>query len=172
MKKAILICLLLIFSKVGFSQKYYMGIGARVGKFHSGFSFKYFVNTNNATGFQLEAMYANIASGGGVIKGFVIKQLPFKIPIIQLPLDFIAGVGAHAGYFPKNVRGYYKTVNGDASYYTNSVVSIGVDLTVQLEYKIPRVPITFTIDVVPFYEFVNRGPEVIDFGATLRYVFK
>lgn len=149
-----------------------MGIGGRVGKFHSGFSLKYFLNTDNATGLQLEAMYANIASGGGVVKGFLIKQLPFKIPIIQLPLDFIAGVGAHAGYFPKNVRGYYKTVNGDASYYTNSVVTIGADITVQIEYKIPRVPITFTIDVVPFYEFVNRGPEVVDFGATLRYVFK
>ena len=155
-----------------YSQKYYTGIGGRAGKFYTGVSFKHFVNTSNATGIQLEASYANITVGGFNLKGFLIKQLPFKIPIIQLPLDFVYGVGLHAAYFPYEPQGYYKKVNKEAVYYDKAVITVGVDVTAQIEYKIPRVPVTLTIDFTPFYEFVNRGPEIADFGVSIRYVFK
>ena len=171
-KKIISIIILLFLMKTTFAQKYYMGIGARAGKFYTGASFKYFFNSTNSTGIQLEAAYANITVGGYNLKGFILKQLPFKVPIIQLPLDFVYGVGLHAAYFPYEAQGYYKKVDGNAIYYDKDVVSMGVDATIQIEYKIPRVPFTLTIDVVPFYEFVNRGPEIIDFGVSVRYVFK
>ncbi len=173
MRKRIFIFLLftLLFSGA-YAQKYYMGIGARAGKFYTGASFKYFFNSTNATGIQLEAAYANITVGGYNLKGFLIKQIPFKVPIIQLPLDFVYGIGLHAAYFPFEPQGYYKKVDGDAVYYDKAVVTMGVDATIQIEYKIPKVPFTLTIDVVPFYEFVNRGPEVVDFGVSIRYVFK
>lgn len=164
--------LFLLIVKNSYSQKYYMGIGGRAGKFYSGVSFKYFFNTTNSTGLQLEAAYANIASGGFNFKGFAIRQLAFKVPIIQLPLDFVYGVGFHTGFFPEEKQGYYKKVDGAAVYYDKDVVTIGVDATVQIEYKIPKVPVTLTIDFVPFYEFVNRGPENVDFGVSIRYVFK
>jgi hypothetical protein len=172
MKKLFLIFLLALLSHSAFSQKYYMGIGGRAGKFHTGLSWKYFMGATNSIGMQIEAYYANIASGGYVVKGFLIKQLPFKVPIIQLPLDFVAGAGVHAGYFPYERQGYYKKVNGEADFYDKSVITAGVDATVQIEYKIPKVPVTFTIDFTPFYEFINRGPEIVDFGASLRMVFR
>ncbi len=171
-RKILVVFVLLLLVKQSYSQKYYMGIGGRAGKFYTGASFKYFFNPTNSTGIQLEATYANIASGGFNLKAFMIKQLPFKVPIIQLPLDFVYGAGLHAGFFPFETQGYYKKVDGEADYYEKDVVTIGVDVTVQIEYKIPRVPVTLTIDVVPFYEFVNRGPENVDFGVSIRYVFK
>lgn len=172
MKKLTVVLIISILSVSASAQKYNLGIGGRVGKFHSGLSLKFFSNTDNATGFQIEAMYANIASGGLVAKGFFIKQLPFKVPIIQLPLDLVLGAGAHVGFFPYASQGYYKIVDGEADFYKSAVLTLGVDATAQIEYKIPRVPITFTIDVTPFYEFVNKGPEIVDFGVSLRYVFK
>ena len=60
-----------------------------------------------------------------------------------------------------------------ADRYTTSVLTLGVDATVQIEYKIPikHVPFTVSIDCNPYYEFYNQGPEWIDFGVSIRYVF-
>jgi hypothetical protein len=163
---------LLLMLNVCSAQKYYMGIGGRAGKFHTGVSFKTFFNADNATGLQLDLLYANVASGGYTLKGMIIKQLPFKLPIVQLPLDFIYGGGAHAGYFPFEPQGYYKRDKKQANYYDDDVITIGVDVTAQIEYKIHRVPVTIGIEVVPFYEFINPGPEFVDVGVSIRYVFK
>ena len=155
------------------AQLYYAAIGGRAGKFNTGVTFKYFANTNNAIGYQIDAYYTNIASGGYTAKGFVIKQIPFKLPIVQLPLDFIVGGGAHAGYFPFDPQGYYKRNGDEADYYEKDVVSVGVDATIQIEYQARKVvPLTIGIDATPFFEFLNPGPEWIDFGVSLRYVFR
>ncbi|MBL0065392.1 MAG: hypothetical protein IPP38_10290 [Bacteroidetes bacterium] len=64
---------------------------------------------------------------GYTVKAILIKQIPFKMPIVQLPLDFIYGAGVHGAYFPYNKQGYYKRRNGEPLYYDKSVVSAGVD---------------------------------------------
>lgn len=87
---------------------------------------------------QFDAYYTNIASGGYTLKGFFVKQVPFKIPIIQLPLDFVFGGGVHAGYFPFETQGYYRKSKKDANYYDKSVVSIGLDATIQIEYQVKK----------------------------------
>lgn len=159
----------------GYSQLYYTGIGVRVGKFNTGASYKHFFNTDNATGVQMEAFYSHIESGGYGVKILGLKQIPFKLPIVQLPLDFIVAGGIHASYFPRrNDNGYYKIVDGEAQYYDSSVLSLGLDGSIQIEYKIPWkiAPFSLTIDCTPFYEVVNRGPEWIDFGVSVRYVFR
>jgi hypothetical protein len=71
-------------------------------------------------------------------------------------------------------KGYYYIENGNAVYYNKNVITAGVNATLQLEYKIPYkiAPFSITIDCVPFYEFVNRGPEFIDFGVSVRYIFR
>ncbi len=175
MKKFLLIILLVSVSLMASARRYYTGIGFRAGKFSTGVTFKHFYNTDNATGIQIDAMYSNMSADGFTLKGYYLKQIPFKIPIIQLPLDLVLGGGLHAAYFPfQNDNGYYKRVNADSIYrYPNSVVSIGINATVQIEYRIPlkKVPFTFSIDCNPFYEFYKRGPEWLDFGASLRYVF-
>ena len=177
MKKILIVFLLLSGAASGYVPKgYYTGIGVRFGKFSSGLSYKHFYNTDNATGIQIDALYSNMAADGFTLKGYYLKQWPFKLPIIQLPLDFVIGGGLHAAYFPhQGDNGYYKRVTADSIYrYPTSVVSVGVDFTVQIEYKVPlkRVPFSVTIDCNPFYEFYKRGPEYIDFGVSIRYVIR
>jgi hypothetical protein len=180
MNKRLLLILFLLLSASLHAQRYYSAFGARAGKFNSGVTFKYFWNTDNATGLKLDGYYTKMGIGGYTIKGFAIKQMPFHIPIIQLPLDLIVGGGLHAGYFPagSGFTRYYKRVKGtkepvEADYYNNDVVSAGVDATIELEYQIKRaVPLSFAFDICPFYEFLNRGPEYLDFGFSIRYLFR
>ncbi len=153
---------------------YYTGIGFRIGKFNSGFSYKHFYNSDNVTAIQVDGYFTHMADGGYTLKGFYLRQIPFKIPIIQLPLDFIYGGGLHVGYFPIEDKGYYKLKDGDAVFYGKSVFTGGVDATVQIEYQVSKkvAPLTVTLDCVPFYELYNRGPEFIDFGLSVRYTFR
>src|SRR5690349_20783087 len=83
-----------------YAIKYHSAIGLRFGKFSTGASFKHFYDADNRQGLELDAMYTNIPQGGYTVKGFYVLQNHIKIPIIQLPLDFIYGGGAHVAYFP------------------------------------------------------------------------
>jgi hypothetical protein len=158
--------------------KYHTGIGVRSGKFNSGITFKHFYDADNRQGVQLDAYYTDIPQGGYTVKGLYILQNHIKMPILQIPLDFIYGGGLHVGYFPYHPDvidpGYYKKVNGKKVPYGKSVPVAGIDGSVQIEYKIPakRFPFTLTIDANPYYEFLNRGPEWLDFGLSIRYVFR
>lgn len=153
----------------GFAQ-YHAGIGGRVAKFNSGLTMKYFFRPDNATGVSILIAHSKIADGGWVISPLYEHQIPFHFPLIQLPLDFIAGIGMHIGYYHTK---YYKIVDGLPDYYKNNTFTVGVDALVALEYQIAIdwLPLAIGIEAQPFYEFVNRGPEFLDFGATLKYVF-
>ena len=131
---------------------------------------KYFFRPDNSTGVSMLIAYSQISRGGWVISPMYEHQLPFKIPLIQLPLDFIAGIGIHVGYYPTK---YYKIVDGLADYYKDNTMTVGADILVALEYQIPIkwLPLAVGIEAQPFYEFVNKGPEFLDFGATLKYIF-
>lgn len=177
MKKIFLVFLLLSLTMTVSARRYYTGIGLRAGRFDFGATFKHFYNTDNATGLQFDAFYGIFGSYGYTVKGYYLKQIPFKIPIIQIPLDLVLGAGLHVSYFPAaNDNGYH---NKAGKYYVDdkgfpkSVLVAGVDATVQLEYRIPikKVPFTIGIDANPFFEFYHPGPEWIDFGVALRYVF-
>ena len=177
MKSAI--CFLLLTTLVTgttFGQLYFTGIGVKAGKFNSGLTFKRFFDADNSTAVQIDMCFTHIADDGGTLKFFYLRQMPFKVPIIQLPLDLVLGAGIHSGFFPvrSSGGGYYKIVDGNRVLYDKDVVTVGVDGTIQIEYKVPlkNAPFTFTIDCTPFYEFVNRGPEWIDFGFSIRYVFR
>jgi len=158
--------------------KYHSGIGIRFGKFNTGITFKHFYDGDNRRGLELDGFYTNIPQGGYTIKGLYIFQNHIHMPLLQIPLDLIFGGGLHASYFPYyphlNDAGYYKKVNGHKIPYYKDVIVAGVDASVQVEYKIParRAPFTLTFDVNPFYEFLNRGPEWLDFGFSIRYVFR
>jgi hypothetical protein len=178
MKKGTVLIMLLGLSAICNAQKYYTGIGLRFGKFNTGLTFKHFYAPENRYGIEIDGFYTNIPQGGYTLKGLYLVQNRIKVPILQLPLDFIFGGGIHLAYFPYhkdiNDPGYYKNVDGVKKPYYKSVVVAGVDGSVQLEYKIPmrKVPFTINIDVNPFYEFLNPGPEWLDFGASVRYVFR
>jgi len=177
MKKILLIIVLVSCTMMASARRYYTGIGLRVGRFDFGATFKHFYNTDQATGMQFDAFYGLFGSYGYTVKGYYIKQIPFKLPIIQLPLDLVLGGGVHIGYFPAaNDNGYH---NRQGEYYLDkngepkSVFVAGIDATIQLEYRVPikKLPFTVGVDCNPFWQFYHPGPEWIDFGVAVRYVF-
>ena len=164
------LCILFSLTVLFSQAQYHAGIGGRVAKFNSGLTMKYFFRPDNATGVSILVAHSKISEGGWVISPMYENQLPFRIPLIQLPLDFIAGIGMHIGYYPEK---YYKIVDGLPDYYKDNTFTVGADILVALEYQIPIdwLPLAIGIEAQPFYEFVNKGPEFLDFGATLKYVF-
>lgn len=150
--------------------QYHAAVGAKFAKFSSGVSAKYFFWPDNATGVEIVLGHTKIAKGGWFATAFYENQIPFRIPIIRLPLDLICGVGGHVNYYPKR---YYKIVEGTAQYYGNNCVAIGVDVLVALEYISPIdwLPVAVGIEAQPFMELVHKGPEFLDLAITLRYVF-
>jgi hypothetical protein len=169
--KKIIICFCILFSSISWCfAQYHAAVGVRFAKFNSGITMKYFFGNDNATGVSLLVAYSKIADDGWVINPMYEHQKPIRIPIIQLPLDLIAGIGMHIGYYPEK---YYKIVDGLPDYYKNNTISVGIDALVAVEYLVPIdwLPLAIGIEAQPFYEFVNRGPEFLDFAATLKYVF-
>ncbi|SRR5258705_5590247 len=168
--RIILVCVTFTLASFFSHAQYHVAIGGRVAKFNSGLSMKYFFDNDNATGISLLIAHSKIAEGGWVISPIYIHQHPFHIPIIQLPLDFVVGAGMHVGYYHTK---YYKIVDGHPDYYKNNTVTVGIDALIAVEYQVPIdwLPIVIGIETQPFFEFVNRGPEFLDFGATLKYVF-
>ena len=162
--------MLFFFLSGSISAQYHAAVGARAGKFGSGLTMKYFFYPDNASGFELMILKTKIADGGWWIAPFYEHQLPFNFPLIQLPLDFIVGAGMHVAYYPTK---YYHVVDGNAVYYGNDIIAVGVDMLIALEYLVPikSLPFAIGIEAEPFYEFVNKGPEFLDFAVTLKYVF-
>ena len=170
MKKLFILTALLIFISSQMKAQYHGSIGLRGAKFNAGISLQYYFSADNATGVELMLGHTKIAKGGWNATGFFERKVPFHIPILQLPLNFIGGLGGHINYFPER---YYKIVEGSAAYYQNNCVAMGVDALVGLEYIVPikSLPFAVGIEANPFYEFVNKGPEYLDIAVTLKYIF-
>ena len=151
--------------------QYHASIGLRGAKFSSGINAKYYFDADNATGIEVMLGRTKIAKGGWFAAGFFERQVPFKIPILQLPLNFIGGLGIHVGYFPER---YYKIVEGKAAYYNNNTTAVSAGALVALEYIVPfkAYPFAVGIEANPFYDLVNKGPEFLDLAITLKYIFR
>jgi hypothetical protein len=162
----ILLVTLLLFVYRSHAQ-YYTGIGARLGKFSSGVSAKHFFDANNAKSLELFLGKTKIARGGYIGKLFYENQIPFTTPLLQIPLDFIFGGGVHLAYFPKD---YYRLGDGELIPYGDKILSAGVDAIIGAEYKVPIIPITLGVELNPFLDVLNPGPEYLDFSVTIRYM--
>jgi hypothetical protein len=150
--------------------QYVTGIGLRGGKFNSGLSIKSFLNANNNVG--VEAMIGRSKIGtdyGWIAKGFFIYQRPIMDARMQAPFDLVFGAGLHGAFYKE---GYYYLENGHIMPYGYNVYVFGVDAMAGIEYKVPIAPVTITVDCNPFFDLVNKGPEFIDFGLSLRYVWR
>ncbi|MFM2207480.1 MAG: hypothetical protein RL213_1455 [Bacteroidota bacterium] len=145
--------------------EYTTSIGARVGKFAHGLVVKHFFNTNANFGLEGLAAWTKEGRNGYTGRIYAVKQLPIINAKLHIPIDFIIGGGAHAGFFK---RQYYDIVDGGASYYNEKTMTAGLGATFQLEFDSERFPVTLGIQADPFYNFLNPGPEWIDFGLTLR----
>lgn len=172
----------LVFS-IGYCQaQYATSLGLRAGKFASGIDVKHFLDPECKIGLELLTGYTLEANGGYFAKLLCIKQvsirksnLPFPLTIIfkqsrlQIPLKFIYGAGIHAGYFEDR---YYTIKHGEIFVYGDKIMSAGIDATCGFEYNTRKFPVTIGIDATPFYSFYNPGPEWLDLGVSVRYIFR
>ena len=174
MKKAAIrtafLFMLAITSVVTTRAQYVTGIGLRGGKFNSGISFKQFFNANNNVGAEGMVGWSKIGRDHGwIAKGFFVYQRPIMDARMQAPFDIVFGAGLHGAYYK---YGYYYIEDGKEIPYALDVYVFGIDAMVGMEYKLPFAPLTLTVDCNPFFELVNKGPENIDFGLSIRYVFR
>src|SRR6185436_849351 len=109
MKKLLLILCILGTFKFAWAQEYHFGVGGRWGKVNSGLSLKYMGSAENNKGLQLDIYRTYIYSQGWTAKLFYVQQAPIRSSLLQIPLDWIWGVGAHVGYFRNNKPIYDKT---------------------------------------------------------------
>lgn len=162
--------------------QYKTGVGIRAAKIANGINVKHFLSIEHQIGLEFYGGYTREAHGGYFGKLFLFKQasiqkssIPFPLRYIfrqsrlQIPLKFIYGGGIHAGYFEKR---FYRIRNGDVVRYSDNTISMGVDVTCGLEYNTRKLPVTIGIDVTPFYSFINPGPEWLDMGVNVRYIFR
>lgn len=171
-----------VFSGENCQAQYSTGVGLRAGKFASGIDIKHFISVEKQVGFEFYGGYTREAHGGYLGKLFFVKQasinksnIPFPLRYIfrqsrlQIPLKFVYGAGIHVSYFEKQ---YYSIQRGEVVRYGDNTMSMGVDAMCGLEYNTRKLPFSFGIDVTPFYSFINPGPEWIDLGVNVRYVFR
>ena len=169
MKKIYLIITTIILSfNFSIAQEYTNSIGIKVGKFSSGITAKRFFSSTNSL-----AMEGNLTMkknfGTALATIFLEKQFSLRDSDLKIPLDLILGGGVQTAFYKE---GYYKIRNSEINRYYNSGVSMGIDGKVALEHAFSFAPLTFGIEAVPFFEFINPGPENLELAMRLCYVFR
>ncbi len=150
------------------AQDYTTAIGIKAGKFSSGLSARYFFDTSSSIGLEGNLTFKK-NFGTALATVFVERQTGLRNRILQAPIDFIYGVGAHVAMYKE---GYYRIRNGEKDQYYGKGMSIGLDAIVGLEHPFSFAPLTVGIEVNPFYDIVNPGPEFVDIAVSVRYAFR
>ncbi|OFX68538.1 MAG: hypothetical protein A2X12_01330 [Bacteroidetes bacterium GWE2_29_8] len=160
MKKFLFFLITLVIINNTYSQDYKSGIGVRAG-YSNGISFKSFISNKNALEF-----FATNRYGGFALTGMYLFQDQSVNPFDVEDLSFYYGLGAHVGYYDKDRYYSFNYIVND------QVFNLGVDCVFGAEYKVPTVPITLSIDVKPFIDFIGNVRFLpLDFGISIRYVF-
>ena len=171
MKKIItkLVLIVICISFTGTSRaEYNIGIGARMGKFAVGPELKWFFSRNQNVGLDVYAGYTREAKSGYFGRAFIIQQLPIMDSRLQIPLDIIIGGGGHVGYFNQD---YYRIQEGTPVYYNKGTPVAGISTMVGLEWDSERYPFTIGVEVIPYFNLWNPGPEWLDVALSVRYKF-
>lgn len=166
-KLVLLVWFSLVYFTSAFSQ---VSIGAKVSKINHGIVFTA-MSKQNRTGFQLMAGYSKIAAGGWIVKPTIVKQFPIH-NYTDADWYYFTGIGAHAALYNYY---YYKIINdrqGVYIYPNKRTFTLGADIHFGIKYQSSDVPINLLLTMNPFIDFVNKGPEWIDyfcFGIEYRF---
>lgn len=135
------------------AQRYYTGIGVRLG-YENGFTIKQMLNPVSA----VEGIIA-ISPKHFQLTGLYEYQQPIKE---VKGLGWYLGLGAHIG-------GIHK----DKNRYDNSFL-IGADLIGGLEYVFPNAPFSLSLDWKPSFNFTNDFNDdwFSGFALSFRYTFR
>lgn len=166
MKKSFLnftVAILLVFGLVNNATaqaNYNTAIGARLGGYENGISLKHFIASDTA----LEGIIG-FRPGVFVVTGLYEKQ---AIAFAEPSLNWYYGAGAHIGGISGNR--VYKSYGNDR-YYGDSGILIGADGILGLEWQVPELPISTSLDLHPRLELA-RGPFLdLEAALTIRYTF-
>jgi hypothetical protein len=136
---------------------YNSALGVRLG-IYPGVSYKIFISPVSA--FELLGQ----TKFDGLI-GTLLYEAHFQA-LNTARLHWILGFGGHVGSFRAG-----KLENPDGDTYNTDVTTIGIDGIFGLEYVFRTAPLTLGIDVKPFFDLVNPGPNYFDAAVTIRYAF-
>ncbi|MGM0580870.1 MAG: hypothetical protein ACQETL_09335 [Bacteroidota bacterium] len=138
----------------GHAQDYNTGIGLR-GGFANGITIKHFVSQNAA----FEGIIASRWRGFELTGLYELHGRAFDTD----RLNWYAGFGGHLGFYDGN-----NTRWGEDRAYT----VIGLDGILGLEYNFTEIPINFSIDWKPSFNFYGYSGFWGDGGAlSIRYIF-
>lgn len=144
MKKRIcmLLASLFVASGVAMAQDYNWAIGVRGGDM-SGISVKARLN-------KADAIEALLTFNRGVN---IFALYERNVPVICAGFNFYYGAGANLGSW-------------------HNKFTAGIDGVVGLEYKIPTIPLAFSVDYKPCLNFVGHtGFRALDFGLGIKVTF-
>jgi len=164
MYRIILIIGFMVACVQGFSQENKQSIGCRIG-LTSGFEYRVYSNELQSYKFLLGGR-----ENGAVFH--VIKEFhQYDLFKNTDRLDFIYGVGLHAGYERWNQE-YYNT---KGSYYqTLTAFLMGLDGLAGLEYTFVEVPISLGIEAKPYFDLFGQhmfNMQLFDFAFTAKFNF-
>ncbi len=136
------------------AQAYENAIGLR-GGFHSGITFKHFIDDNKALEAIVDSRW----------RGFeVVGLLEFQNEITDVEgISWYYGFGAHIGFYDDKYVGW-----GESTSY----MVIGPDGILGIEYAIPSIPIAISLDWKPSFNLIGYSHFYGDEGAfSIRYTF-
>lgn len=137
-----------MFTAVYSYGQYNTAIGVRGGG-TTGLTVKHFVSGNAALEGILGVWYH------GVSGTILFEQ---HTPVFnEAGFNLYYGGGGHVAADARSRYYVYYYNDRRYSYYPGGGVGVGIDGIVGLEYKIPKAPIAFSLDVKPFVEFTNFG---------------
>lgn len=166
MKKLITIIAICTGTGLFAQSNYNTAIGLRAGE-TSGLTIKHFIGDQTA----LEGILGAWRHGFSATLLFEKHQSISNLGALNL----YYGAGGHLAfensyynrYYYENRKYYYY------DYYSKGGMGIGIDGIIGLEYKIPNIPVAFSLDLKPFVEFNTNGGvwTSIDPGLGIKVAF-
>ena len=145
-------------------------IGARLG-LSSGISYQLMVDE-----FRGDKGFMSFRDGGIQLTAMIESYRPLYLEFTD-KMYFYTGMGAHIGFTRwqsgnwiwSNPFKYYTQAN----YYSIAPV-IGLDGIIGLEFRLDRIPLTFSLDAKPFFELFGQNIfrlSVFDIGLSMKVHF-
>ena len=129
------------------SSSYSTAVGFRAGE-TSGLTIKHFMGDQNA----LEGILGVWYHGFSATLLYERHSQAFSAS----GLNWYYGLGGHATMYSSNRYYHYHGRHRHDRYHSGSF-GVGVDGVFGLEYKIPKAPIAFSLDVKPYFEVISSG---------------
>ena len=153
-----------------FAQEKKHAVGARLG-LSSGITYQMMVDQ-----FRGYKGFMSFRDGGIQLTALIESYRPLYLDFTD-KMYFYTGMGAHIGFTRWQSRNwlwsnpfrYYPQAN----YYSIAPV-IGLDAIIGMEFRLERIPLTFSLDAKPFFELFGQNIfrlSVFDLGFSVKVHF-